>query len=128
MLAPWWRGSTYDRFLVAAPPGADRGGTRQLPAGTRTLVHQPWGSWFEFALPDLPVFVDSGSRSCRSDIWQDYGEVGFSGAEWKEVLDRWNVEAIIAEADWDLLPVLEDGSRLAYRLRRRRRGAVRPSR
>lgn len=107
ILAPWWRGSSYDRFLVAAPPGLTAAAQAQLAPGTRTLVHQPWGSWFEFALPDIPVFVDSRIEIIPADVWHDYGQVGFSGAEWKEVLDRWNVQAIVASADWDLLPVLE---------------------
>jgi len=34
--------------------------------------------------------------------------VGFSGAGWREVLDRWDVQAIAAKADWDLLPYLRD--------------------
>jgi len=116
ILAPWWRGSSYDRFLVAAPPGLTEAARRSLPAGTRTLVHQPWGSWFEFALPDRPVFVDSRIEIVPKEIWHDYGQVGFSGAEWKDVLDRWQVEAIVAEADWDLLPILkaDPGWELAY--------------
>jgi len=116
VLAPWWRGSTFDRFLVAAPPGLTEAAREQLPAGTRTMVHQPWGSWFEFALPDIPVFVDSRIEIVPKDIWQDYGELGFAGAEWKDVLDRWQVEAIVAEADWDLLPILKADPdwRLAY--------------
>jgi len=117
ILAPWWRGTSYEHFLVAAPPGVTEAATTDLPPGTRTLVHQPWGSWFEFALPDVPVFVDSRIEIIPSDIWHDYGQVGFSGAEWQDVLDRWNVQAIVAAADWDLLPVLEapgSGWRLVY--------------
>lgn len=116
VLAPWWRGSTYDKFLAAAPPGLTEAARDNLPPGTRTLVHQPWGSWFEFALPDLPVFVDSRIEIVPNDIWHDYGEVGFAGSDWKEVLDRWNVQAIVAEADWDLLPTLKSDSdwRLVY--------------
>jgi hypothetical protein len=53
------------------------------------------------------VFVDSRIEIIPEDIWHDYGEVGFSGASWQEVLDRWNVEAIVASKDWDLLPILE---------------------
>jgi len=117
ILAPWWRGMSYEHFLVAAPPGVTEAARTDLPPGTRTLVHQPWGSWFEFALPDVPVFVDSRIEIIPSDIWHDYGQVGFSGAEWQDVLDRWNVQAIVAAADWDLLPVLEapgSGWRLVY--------------
>jgi hypothetical protein len=117
ILAPWWRGSSYEHFLVAAPPGITEAARTELAPGTRTLVHQPWGSWFEFELPDIPVFVDSRIEIIPSDIWHDYGQVGFSGAEWQEVLDRWDVEAVVASADWDLLPVLEapgSGWRLVY--------------
>ena len=43
--------------------------------------------------------------------------MGFSGAEWQEVLDRWDVQAIVASSDWDLLPILEadPGWREIYR-------------
>lgn len=105
LLAPWWRGTTYDRFLDAAPPGLTNAAST-LPAGTRTLVYQPWGSWFEFARPDLPVFVDSRIEIVPASIWRDYGQIGFSGAGWKEVLDGYRVDAIVAAADWDLLPYL----------------------
>jgi hypothetical protein len=108
VLAPWWRGSSYDRFLGAAPPGLTAAVADRLPPGTRLLVDQPWGSWFEYAVPNDPVFVDSRIEIVPKDIWHDYGQVGFSGAGWKEVLDRWNVQAIVANADWDLLPFLED--------------------
>jgi hypothetical protein len=117
VLAPWWRGSSYDRFLGAAPPGLTNAAEQHLAPGTRTLVHQPWGSWFEYALPDVPVFVDSRIEIVPKDIWHDYGQVGFSGAEWKQVLDRWDVQAIVASKDWHLLPTLEhpgSGWRVVY--------------
>jgi hypothetical protein len=107
VLAPWWRGTSYDRFLTAAPPGLTAAAAERLAPGTRTLVHQPWGSWFEYELPDIPVFVDSRIEIVPKGIWHDYGQVGFSGAEWKDVLDRWDVQAIVASSDWDLLPTLE---------------------
>jgi len=115
-LAPWWRGSGYEHFLGAAPAGLTTAAANELPPGTRTLVHQPWGSWFEYALPDLPVFVDSRIEIVPDDIWHDYGQVGFSGAQWRSVLDDYDVQAIVAAADWDLVPVLRDdpGWRLAY--------------
>jgi hypothetical protein len=115
VLAPWWRGSSYDRFLAAAPPGLTDA-ARALPAGTRVLVHQPWGSWFEYELPELPVFVDSRIEIVPKDIWHDYGQVGFAGADWKDVLDRWDVQAIVAASDWDLLEDLKDDPdwRVAY--------------
>jgi len=117
VLAPWWRGSGYQNFLVAAPPGLTDATRGALAPGTKTLVYQPWGSWFEFALPDIPVFVDSRIEIIPKDVWHDYGEVGFAGASWQEVLDRWDVQAIVASKDWDLLPILEapdSGWRVVY--------------
>jgi hypothetical protein len=69
-------------------------------------VYQPWGSWFEFALPNLPVFVDSRIEIVPDDVWGDYGQVAFSGADWKDTLARYDVQAIVASADWNLLPML----------------------
>lgn len=106
VLAPWWRGDSYDRFLTAAPPGLTQAAADHLAPGTRTLVYQPWGSWFEFALPNVPVFVDSRIEIVPDDVWRDYGQVAFSGADWKDTLARYDVQAIVASADWNLLPML----------------------
>ena len=104
-LAPWFRGSSYRTFLGAAPGGLSDA-VRELPAGSRLMVHQPWGSWFEFAVPDDFVFVDSRIEIIPKDVWTEYGEVGFAGARWKEVLDRQRVDVIVAAADWELIDEL----------------------
>jgi hypothetical protein len=101
-LAPWFRGSDVATFVSAAPPGLTDA-VEQLPAGSRLMVHQPWGSWFEFAVPQDLVFVDSRIEIIPADVWKDYGQVGFAGADWRDVLDRWDVDAIVADADWELL-------------------------
>jgi hypothetical protein len=104
-LAPWWRGDRYQTFLTAAPPGLTEA-VRELPAGSRLMVHQPWGSWFEFAVPQDLVFVDARIEIVPEAIWEDYGQVGFGGAGWKQVLDDWEVDVIVADRDWPLLPYL----------------------
>ena len=115
VLAPWWRGSSYERFLAAAPPGRHRGSAEHSrPARERWCTNRgARGS--STRCPDLPVFVDSRIEIIPSDVWHDYGQVGFSGAEWKDVLDRWDVQAIVAASDWDLLPVLEATIRIGVR-------------
>jgi hypothetical protein len=105
VLAPWFRGSSYTGFLTQAPAGVTDA-VRALPPGSRLMTHQPWGSWFEFAVPDDPVFVDSRIEIVPKPIWQDYGEVGFAGAGWREVLTDWEVDAIVAPLSWELLPYL----------------------
>jgi hypothetical protein len=104
---PWWRSTSDDVLLFDAPPGITAA-VQSLPAGTRMLTAQTWGSWLEFAAPDTPVFVDSRIEILPAALWEDYSQVGFSGAGWDDVLDRWDVQAIAAKADWDLLPYLRD--------------------
>jgi len=103
---PIWRAIPEDQILDDAPPGLTAAIRERLPAGTRTLIHQPWASWFEYATPDIPVFVDSRIELYRAEVWDAYGSVAFAGAGWAEALDEWDVEAIVAEADWELLPRL----------------------
>jgi hypothetical protein len=97
-------------FLNQAPP-AITDAVRTLPPGSRLMVHQAWGSWFEFALPNDPVFVDSRIEIIPEAIWKDYGEVGFAGAGWREVLNRWGVDVIVAAPTWDLLHRLRSDTR-----------------
>jgi hypothetical protein len=62
----FWRpggGSAYDRFLGAAP-GLTAAAASELPAGTEP-GSPTVGSWFEYALPDLPCSWILGSRSSR---------------------------------------------------------------
>jgi hypothetical protein len=104
ILLPWWRPND---LLSQAPPGITAYVLENIPSGARMFVHQPWGSWFEYRTPDNPVFVDSRIEIIPKDIWDDYGQVGFAGADWREVLARVNPDVIIAADNWDLLPDLE---------------------
>jgi hypothetical protein len=105
---PWFRGIPDDRMLDDAPPGLTAAVAAEIPAGTRLFVHQPWGSWFEYATPSIPVFVDSRIELFPDEVWDAYDQIAFDGAGWAEALDAYDVEAIVASADWDLLPRLED--------------------
>jgi hypothetical protein len=113
-LLPWWRGSDPSRFLRDAPFGLTRA-LASRPAGTRTLVYQPWGSWFEFAVPNDPVFVDSRIEVPSTAVWDDYRRVASGGEESAAILDRWRVDAIAAPKDWASLPALErSGWQIVY--------------
>lgn len=112
---PWWRSASYEASLRDAPPGITAE-VRRLPPGSRVFMNQPWASWIEHAAPQVSVFVDSRIELFPERVWLDYGQVAFAGARWQEVLDRWEPDAIVAEAGWDLLPFLRDdpGWRVAY--------------
>jgi hypothetical protein len=54
------------------------------------------------------VFADSRIEIYPERIWKDYSQLAFAGAGWREVLERWEPDAIIADASWDLIPYLRD--------------------
>ena len=103
VLLPWWR---PDDLLSQAPPGITAYVEQHVAPGSKMFVHQPWGSWFEFVTPDRPVFTDSRIEIIPKDIWEDYGQVGFAGADWKAVLEKWRPDVIVAAENWDLIPDL----------------------
>jgi len=103
ILLPWWRPND---LLSQAPPGITTYIEQHVPSGARMFVHQPWGSWFEYVTPDRPVFTDSRIEIIPANIWDDYGQVGFAGADWKSVLEKWHPDVIVAADNWKLLPDL----------------------
>ena len=95
---PWWRGTDPSALLSEAPQDLVGAAGAHLPAGTRLLVPQPWGSWFEYALPTMPVFVDARIELYSQPVWQDYQTIRATQEGWRELLDRWRVQAIVVDA------------------------------
>jgi hypothetical protein len=101
VLLPIWR--TVDPGLGApagvvgsAPPGI----TAQLRSLGRPGDHlfnpQQWGSWFEFALPAVPVAIDARIELFPAKTWDEY-EAVVAGAEgWQGILDGWGVSVVVA--------------------------------
>ncbi len=106
-------------LLSDAPAGIAAELERALAPGARVFAPQRWGSWFELAVPEDPVFVDSRIEVFPSSVWRQYRDVSFGLEGWQEVLDRWDVTAVVVHPvqQADLLPrIREDpGWRLAYR-------------
>jgi hypothetical protein len=99
-LLPVWRPRDED---VGAPTGvvgtAPSGITATLREisrpGDRLFNPQVLGSWFEFALPDLPVALDSRIEVFPPEVWDDYQAV-IDGVEgWQDLLDRWGVTIVV---------------------------------
>lgn len=57
----------------------------------RVFADQTWGSWLEFAVPGVPLMVDSRIEVYGEDVWRDYLSVISGRADWAEILDRWEV-------------------------------------
>ena len=113
-------------LLSDAPQGLAAAAAAQVPAGSRLVVPEAWGSWFEYAVPSVPVFVDPRIELFPSSVWLDYTKLRVPQDGWREVLDRWHVDAIVVDTrDPQLAGLAGGGRRLAPRLHRRRRGPLR---
>ena len=86
-------------MLSQAPVGQSDAVGRRLPPGTRLFVSEPWASWFEYAEPSIPVFTDPRIEIFPSSVWNDYNEIHVAGSRWQQVLDAWNVQAVVVDRD-----------------------------
>jgi hypothetical protein len=103
---PWWRPADplagRAGLLSYAPSGLATAAGRDLPAGARLVVPQTWASWFEWAAPDAAYFIDSRFELYPAHIWADYDRLRTDDAG--EVLDRWQVDAVVVPAGSDPPP------------------------
>jgi hypothetical protein len=58
---------------------------------------QIWGSWFEFSVPGLPVFVDSRIEVFPASVWRDYDRVSGGIQGWQAILRRWRITVLVAD-------------------------------
>jgi hypothetical protein len=105
-------------LLSEAPSGITEAVRGAAHPGVRVFDGR-WGSWFEFATPSLPMFVDSRAELFPDAVWHDYFQVSEAQAGWQTVLDDWNVDIVVAADDHDaaLIDALEheNGWKLVYR-------------
>jgi hypothetical protein len=102
-LLPVWR--PLDPGLQAptgvvgmAPPGITAALRDVARPGDHLLNPQPWGSWFEFELPDLPVAVDSRIEMVPATVWDVYANVTAGVDGWQAQLDAWAVSITVVGA------------------------------
>ena len=62
-------------------------------------VPQAWGSWFEFAQPDVAVAVDSRIELYPEFVWADAELVATASGDWLGVLDRYHADVVVVAAD-----------------------------
>jgi hypothetical protein len=112
LLLPWWN----DIQLVAAPQHLVVATEEATVPGARLMVHQTYASWFELALPDRPVFVDSRIELYPETVWADYEALIDGRSDWPEIVDRWQADAIVTDRSWTLIPFLRTSPswRLAF--------------
>jgi hypothetical protein len=85
--------------LGDAPPGITAALRGLAVPGDRLFNPQPWGSWFEYALPGLPVVLDSRIEMFPAEVWDTF-EATVAGEEgWERHLADWGVTLIVTAAD-----------------------------
>ena len=60
---------------------------------------QPWGSWFEFALPEVLVAIDSRIELFPATVWDDYEGVVDGVDGWEAQLEAWDVAFAVSAAN-----------------------------
>jgi hypothetical protein len=100
-LLPAWRpiepGLDAPAGVVAtAPPGITETLRDLVGPDDRLFAPQPWGSWFEFAMPGTPVFIDSRIELFPVAVWDDYDAIVEGHEGWSGILDRWGITVIVA--------------------------------
>ncbi len=126
-LLPVWRAVDP---RTGAPPGTLTDAPAGLTAalrdvagpGDRLFNPQRWGSWFEYALPSLPVAIDSRIEFFPPEVWRHYTGVLAGADGWSAQLDEWGVTIAVLEAaneafgdrlrqdGWDVTFEDEDGA------------------
>jgi hypothetical protein len=79
--------------IAAALGGLAERGT--LERGANVWNPQPWGSWLEYAVPELDYAVDSRIELFPPDLWPDVQAVAGAQGEWLSILDRRGVDAVV---------------------------------
>jgi hypothetical protein len=66
--------------------------------GDRILNPQPLGSWFEFAVPDALVAIDSRIELFAPEVWADYERVMAGVEGWEAIVEEWGVTIAVVDA------------------------------
>ena len=92
--------------------------TGQVNAGATTWNPQHWGSWLEWAVPDVYYTVDSRIELFPDVLWDDVDQVAAMSGDWLPVLDEYDVQVIVLTSEQPALEAALDASpawRVAYR-------------
>jgi hypothetical protein len=113
-----------DGLLTDAPPGLTEALRANVQPGDHVFQPQPWGSWFEYAVPEARYTVDSRIELFPPEVWSDYAAVVAGVDGWQERLASWSVRlAVVADdqagfrsrlvdAGWRIVTADDDGSLL----------------
>ena len=108
--------------LTDAPPGVTAALRDLTEPGDHVFNPQAWGSWFEFAVPEVKVALDSRIEFFPVAVWDAYEAVSTGRDDWESVLASWDVAVVVVEdsegpfaarldaAGWERAYADEDGA------------------
>ena len=83
--------------LTDAPPGVTAALRDVTEPGDHVFNPQAWGSWFEFAVPEIKVALDSRIEFFPVEVWDAYEAVSIGRDDWESRLASWDVAVVIVE-------------------------------
>jgi hypothetical protein len=93
-------GAIVPADAVAPAPAGITASLRDLAKpGARVLNPQTWGSWFEYALPQLDVAVDSRIEMFKPEVWVTYESIVAGQDGWERRMAEWGVTHVVVDAD-----------------------------
>jgi hypothetical protein len=64
----------------------------------RIFADFTWGGYILFAWPPQRVFIDGGTDFYGSSVMRDYDRVSHLEPGWREILQRWRVNAVLTDS------------------------------
>jgi hypothetical protein len=109
-LLPAWRPldrglGTPAALVGIAPPGITAELRKLAGPSDRLFAPQPWGSWFEYAIPATPVFVDSRIELFKPAVWDEYDAIVDGIEGWRDIVERRGVTIVVAVEGLGRLPL-----------------------
>lgn len=103
LLLPMWRPldpgtRTPAGVLTDAPSGITAALREVTKPGDRVFNPQPWGSWFEYALPDRRYAIDSRIEFFPTAVWQRYEAIASGAPGWETALGALEPDAAVVPA------------------------------
>ncbi len=101
LLQPIWRPSPTlagpDGLLTDAPVGLAAAMQATASPADRAVVPQRWAAWFEWAVPGVPVMVDSRIEVEPRSAWADYLAISAGGPGTLETLARIGATIVVVD-------------------------------
>lgn len=106
LVSPAWRATDRGTgapqgALTEAPSGMTAALREIVLPGDRLWNPQPWGSWFEFAVPGVLVALDLRVELFAASAFDEADAVRATRSDWAEILDRHGVTLVITQPGGD---------------------------